>query len=122
MLKFAKQVAHNWREIAFAVLCFIAIVFVWRKASAKRVKPRYQSNQVKHQLVHASRNSNARRFIRWAYVYLDWFATPNEINQMRIGEHESNGRLNDSFDSVFGQSSKPVKRIIFFEYRKNIEG
>ncbi len=108
MLKFAKQVAHNWREIAFAVLCFIAIVFVWRKASAKRVKPRYQSNQVKRQLARASRNSNARRFIRWAYVYLDWFAKPNEINQMRIGEHESNGRLNDSFDSVFGQSSKPV--------------
>ncbi|WP_226960849.1 BatD family protein [Thalassotalea sp. LPB0316] len=117
LIKLAKQMANYWQELVVGLLIFIVLIYAWKKLSIKRVKPRYQASKVKGQLAQASHDKNARRFIKWAYVYLDWFSGADKVNLLRAEKIDSNTSLNGCFDSVFAEQGKqPVKLTSALKY------
>lgn len=116
MLKLLKQSSEYWLEILLSIVIFIAGYFLWKKLTIKQVKPRFQSKQVKGQLAIASHENNSRRFIKWAYVYLDWFVNPKDVNLLRPEGEQSDQQLDDSFEHVFGNKEKQGKLTTVFSF------
>ena len=125
MLKLLKRSSEYWLEILLSIFGLIAAYLLWRKLKVTHVKPRYQSKQVKGQLAIASYENSSRRFIKWAYVYLDWFVSPKDVNLLRPEGEPKNEQLDKSFEHVFGnkeQQGKLTSVFGFLMHKKKKQG